>query len=153
MSRYREELAAGHDYPEALARAIEGAGRVVCFSGLALGTGLGGLMFFRGSFLWAMGVGGAVVVALAIVFALTFLPALLAVLGPRIHAWALPISPPSALTALFKAIFCGLNGATRAPARRAKRHRPATKVLLPASEVVPCTIKVPLGKRPDPAEG
>ncbi len=92
VSRYREELAAGHDYPEALARALEGAGRVVCFSGLVVGTGFGGLMFFRGSFLWAMGVGGAVVVVLAIVFALTFLPALLAVLGPRIHAWALPIA-------------------------------------------------------------
>ena len=92
LSRYREELAAGHDYPEALSRALEGAGRVVCFSGLVVGTGFCGLMFFRGSFLWAMGVGGAVVVALAIVFALTFLPALLAVLGPRIHAWALPIS-------------------------------------------------------------
>jgi putative drug exporter of the RND superfamily len=92
LSRYREELAAGHDYPEALARALEGAGRVVCFSGLAVGTGLGGLMFFGGSFLWAMGVGGAVVVALAIVFALTFLPALLAVLGSKIHAWPLPIS-------------------------------------------------------------
>ncbi|HEX4449174.1 MAG TPA: MMPL family transporter [Polyangiaceae bacterium] len=92
LSRYREELAAGHDYPEALARALEGAGRVVCFSGLAVGTGLGGLMFFDGSFLSAMGVGGTVVVALAIVFALTFLPALLAVLGPRIHAWPLPIS-------------------------------------------------------------
>jgi RND superfamily putative drug exporter len=92
LSRYREELAAGHGYPEALALALEGAGRVVCFSGLAVGTGLAGLMFFGGSFLWAMGVGGTVVVALAIVFALTFLPALLAVLGPRIHAWPLPIS-------------------------------------------------------------
>jgi putative drug exporter of the RND superfamily len=92
LSRYREELAAGHDYPEALARALEGAGRVVCFSGLAVGTGLVGLMFFGGSFLWAMGVGGTVVVLLAIVFALTFLPALLAVLGPKIHAWPLPIS-------------------------------------------------------------
>jgi RND superfamily putative drug exporter len=39
-----------------------------------------------------MRVGGAVVVALAIVFALTFLPALLAVLGPKIHALPLPIS-------------------------------------------------------------
>ena len=58
VSRYREELAAGHDYPEALARALEGAGRVVCFSGLAVATGLAGLMFFSGSFLWAMGVGG-----------------------------------------------------------------------------------------------
>jgi RND superfamily putative drug exporter len=91
VSRYREELAAGHDYREALVRALDGAGRVVCFSGLAVGTGLAGLMFFGGSFLWALGVGGAVVVVLAVVFALTFLPALLAVLGPRIHAWRVPI--------------------------------------------------------------
>jgi RND superfamily putative drug exporter len=92
VSRYREELAAGHDYPVALTRALEHAGRVVCFSGLAVGTGLVGLLFFDGSFLWALGVGGAVVVALAVIFALTFLPALLAVLGPRIHAWRVPIS-------------------------------------------------------------
>jgi RND superfamily putative drug exporter len=92
VSRYREELAAGHDYPEALARGLAGAGRVVCFSGLVLATGLCGLLFFQGSFLFAMGVGGIVVVALAMVFALTFLPALLAILGPRIHALALPIA-------------------------------------------------------------
>jgi putative drug exporter of the RND superfamily len=91
VSRYREELALGHDYPVALERALEGAGRVVCFSGLAVGTGLVGLMFFEGSFLLAMGIGGTVVVFLAIVFALTFLPALLAVLGPKIHAWPLPL--------------------------------------------------------------
>jgi RND superfamily putative drug exporter len=91
VSRYREELALGRDYPEALAFALESAGRVVCFSGLAVGTGLVGLMFFEGSFLRAMGIGGAVVVLLAIVFALTFLPALLAVLGPRIHAGRLPL--------------------------------------------------------------
>jgi len=91
VSRYREELAAGHDYREALALALDAAGRVVCFSGLAVGTGFGGLMFFKGSFLWAMGIGGAIVVGLAVVFALTFLPALLAVLGPRIHAWRVPI--------------------------------------------------------------
>jgi putative drug exporter of the RND superfamily len=93
LSRYREELAAGHDYPEALSRALDGAGRVVCFSGIALGTGLVGLMFFNGSFLAAMGLGGTIVVFLAIVFALTFLPAILAVLGPRIHALALPMKP------------------------------------------------------------
>jgi RND superfamily putative drug exporter len=91
LSRYREELALGRSYPDALVGALEGAGRVVCFSGVALGTGLVGLMFFRGSFLAAMGLGGAIVVLLAIVFALTFLPALLAVLGPRIHAGAVPI--------------------------------------------------------------
>ena len=91
VSRYREELAAGHDYPTALARAMRRAGRVVAFSGLAVGTGLAGLLFFEGSYLYAMGIGGAVVVGLAVIFALTFLPALLAVLGPRIHAGAMPI--------------------------------------------------------------
>jgi RND superfamily putative drug exporter len=98
LSRYREELDAGRDYPEALEHALAGAGKVVCFSGLAVGTGLFGLLFFGGSFLWALGIGGAVVVALAVVFALTFLPALLAVLGPRINAWSVPLSrfrPPT----------------------------------------------------------
>ena len=90
VSRYREELASGHDYPDALAKALSSAGRVVAFSGFAVGTSLVGLFFFRDSYLVAMGMGGAVVVALAVLFALTFLPALLAVLGPRIHAGRLP---------------------------------------------------------------
>ena len=60
VSRYREELQA-HDYREALVRAVATAGRVVAFSGLAVGTGLAGLFFFRGSYLLAMGVGGAIV--------------------------------------------------------------------------------------------
>jgi RND superfamily putative drug exporter len=90
VSRYREELAAGHDNPEALRRAMATSGRVVAFSGAAVGTGLGGLLFFERSYLWAMGVGGAVVVFLSVLFALTFLPALLAVLGPRIDWGRLP---------------------------------------------------------------
>ncbi|MGZ5969989.1 MAG: MMPL family transporter [Polyangiales bacterium] len=90
VSRYREELAAGHDYEQALVRAMAKIGRVIAFSGGAVGTGLAGLLFFEGSYLLAMGIGGAIVVALAVIFALTFLPALLAVLGPRIHAGKLP---------------------------------------------------------------
>jgi len=90
VSRYREELRLGHDYPESLRRALGTAGRVVAFSGLAVGTGLSGLLFFHGSYLFTMGIGGAIVVALSVLFALTFLPALLAVLGPRIHAGKLP---------------------------------------------------------------
>lgn len=91
VSRYREELAAGRDYREALVRAVDHAGRVVAFSGLAVGSGLAGLLFFDGSFLMTMGIGGAIVVALAAIFALTFLPALLAVLGPKINALKLPL--------------------------------------------------------------
>ena len=90
VSRYREERAAGGGNEAALMRTMESAGRVVAFSGLAVTTGICGLLFFRGSFLWAMGLGGAIVVALSVVFALTFLPALLAVLGDRIDAGRLP---------------------------------------------------------------
>jgi RND superfamily putative drug exporter len=98
VSRYREELALGRDYAEALRRALARAGRVVTFSGLAVATGLSGLLFFHGSYLFTMGVGGAIVVALSVIFALTFLPALLAVLGSRIHAGRLPgvrTAPPT----------------------------------------------------------
>lgn len=42
---------------------------------------------------------------------------------------------------LIKSLFWGLNGATLMPRRANTRHSPATKTLLPASEVVPCTIK------------
>ena len=91
VSRYREELEAGNDYRESLVRAVDHAGRVVAFSALAVCSGLAGLLFFDGSYLMSMGLGGAIVVALAALFALTTLPALLAVLGPRINALKLPI--------------------------------------------------------------
>ena len=90
VSRYREELANGKSYRDALIRAMDTAGRAVAFSGLAVATGLMGLLFFRGSYVAVMGVGGAIVVALAVVFALTVLPALLVLLGPRIDYGKLP---------------------------------------------------------------
>ena len=59
-------------------------------------------------------------------------------------AWARPISPPSTVTAALFDMFCGLNGATPILRRRKTRPKPATSVLLPASDVVPCTISVPV---------
>src|SRR5574343_1137985 len=56
-------------------------------------------------------------------------------------AWARPISPPSTVTAELSAMFCGLKGATRTPRRLRMRHRAATSVDLPASEVVPWTMR------------
>jgi RND superfamily putative drug exporter len=91
VSRYREELASGKSVRDALVGSMSTAGRVVGFSGVAVATGLAGLLFFEGSYLFAMGVGGVVVVVLAVVFALTFLPAVLAVLGHRINAGKLPL--------------------------------------------------------------
>lgn len=84
VSRYQEELGRGAEVEAAIARTVATAGRAVAFSGLAVAIGLGGLLWFPRSYLFTMGLGGALVVALAVVSALTVLPALLAIAGPRI---------------------------------------------------------------------
>jgi uncharacterized membrane protein YdfJ with MMPL/SSD domain len=91
ISRYREELSAGSSYRDALIRTMTSTGRVVVGSGLAVGASLAGLVFFRGSYLMTMGIGGAIVITLSVLFALTLLPALLVVLGPRIYVGRLSI--------------------------------------------------------------
>lgn len=91
VSRYRDELDAGAGVEDALSTAMDTSGRAVAFSGLAVGIGLGSLLFFRGSFLATMGLAAAIVVGLAVLFALTFLPALLVVLGPKINAGRVPV--------------------------------------------------------------
>ncbi|MCZ7683872.1 MAG: MMPL family transporter [Sandaracinaceae bacterium] len=92
VSRYRDELASGKSYDDALVDAVSTAGRAVTFSGLAVGVGLSGLVFFRGSFLAGLGLAGAIVVLLSVIFALTFLPALLKVLGSRVDAGRVPFT-------------------------------------------------------------
>ncbi|MDQ6746970.1 MAG: MMPL family transporter, partial [Candidatus Dormibacteraeota bacterium] len=90
VSRFREELAAGHDVETALSRAMGTAGRAILFSGMTVAVGLSALLFYRGTFLVSMGVGGALVVAVAVVYGLTLLPAALAILGPRIDFGRMP---------------------------------------------------------------
>ena len=90
VSRFREELGHGASPEDALARAMATAGRAVVFSGLTVAIGLSGMLFFEGTFLSSLGVAGAIVVAVAVLYALTFLPALLAILGTRVNAWRVP---------------------------------------------------------------
>jgi RND superfamily putative drug exporter len=91
VSRFRDELSAGGAVEDALVRSVDTSGRAVAFSGLAVAVGLSGLLFYRRSYLSAMGIAGALVVAGAVVYALTFLPALLAVLGRRIERGRVPL--------------------------------------------------------------
>lgn len=85
-SRFREELAKGRSTEQAVTIAVGTAGKAVLFSGVAVAIGLSGLLWFRASALSSIGLGGAMVVLSSVVFALTFLPALLGVLGPRVKA-------------------------------------------------------------------
>ena len=91
VARYREELARASTAEDALARAMATAGRAVMFSGLTVAIGLSGMLFFEGTFLSSLGVAGAIVVAVAVLYALTFLPALLAILGTRVNSWRVPL--------------------------------------------------------------
>ena len=90
VSRFREELAAGAAVPAALERTIATAGRTVAVSGVTVGAALSGLLLFPQGFLRSMGLGGMAAVGVAVLGALTVLPALLAVLGRRVDALRLP---------------------------------------------------------------
>ncbi|MFL5652675.1 MAG: MMPL family transporter [Ktedonobacteraceae bacterium] len=87
VSRFREELARGRSVDEAVAIAVATAGRAVTFSGLTVSIGLIGLIFFRISMLRSVGMGGVLVVLLAVLAAITLLPAALAIIGTRINAF------------------------------------------------------------------
>jgi uncharacterized membrane protein YdfJ with MMPL/SSD domain len=85
-SRFREELARGRTVEQAVERSVGTAGKAVLFSGIAVAIGLSGLLWFKATALTSIGLGGAVVAVSSVGFALTFLPAVLGMLGPRVNA-------------------------------------------------------------------
>jgi RND superfamily putative drug exporter len=89
VSRYREELRRGRTVAEAVERSIGSAGKAVAFSGLAVAIGLSGLLLFEAPAIRSIGIAGALVVVCSVAFALTFLPAVLGMLGPRVNALSL----------------------------------------------------------------
>jgi RND superfamily putative drug exporter len=101
-TRFREELSrrgGGRTASGAIDRAavddavvatVSTAGRAVFFSGLTVLLGLTGLVLFEFMLLRSVGIAGALVVGLAATAALTLMPAVLAILGPRLEAFPLP---------------------------------------------------------------
>ncbi|MBI3272570.1 MAG: MMPL family transporter [Planctomycetes bacterium] len=86
VSRFREELASGKAVEAALSRTMETAGRTVLFSGVTVAISLLSLEVFPLMFLVSLARGGASAIAIAVTTSLTLLPAILAVLGPRVNA-------------------------------------------------------------------
>jgi putative drug exporter of the RND superfamily len=91
VNRFREELADGRTPEQALIVSMRTSGRAVTFSGITVAIGLSAMLFFQGSFLASMGFAGAIVVAIAVLYALTFLASLLAILGTRVNLVRLPL--------------------------------------------------------------
>lgn len=92
VSRFREELARGRPVEEAVAVSVATAGRAVTFSGLTVSIGLLGLMLFPINMLSSVGLGGVLVVSMAVLAALTILPAGLSIVGTHINT--LPVRLP-----------------------------------------------------------
>ncbi|MFE0591688.1 MMPL family transporter [Micromonospora echinospora] len=86
VSRYRHEVAEGRDLIEAAGRAIGTAGSAVVFAGLTVIIALAGLAVVGIPFLTEMGVAAAGTVAVAVLIALTLLPAMLGIAGRKVAA-------------------------------------------------------------------
>ncbi|HEY0068887.1 MAG TPA: MMPL family transporter [Chloroflexia bacterium] len=93
VSRFREELPKHNGNVEAaLVKTMQTAGRTVLFSGLTVMISLLSLLVFPQMFLQSMGLGGASAVLVAMLAAVTLLPAMLALLGHRVNSlsiWSL----------------------------------------------------------------
>ncbi|HEX8744247.1 MAG TPA: MMPL family transporter [Thermoleophilaceae bacterium] len=89
VSRFREELAAaGGATAPALRKALATAGRAVAFSAVTVAASLAALLVLPERYFYSMGLAGAGVALLAALTALVVLPALLALLGPRVNSLA-----------------------------------------------------------------
>ncbi|MFI5271476.1 MAG: MMPL family transporter [Ktedonobacterales bacterium] len=91
VRRFREELARGNGVREAIAWTVATTGEAILFSGMTVMVGFAGMLLIGLPFMTSFGLGGAVVVGAAVLGALTLLPALLAILGPRINALRVPL--------------------------------------------------------------
>jgi RND superfamily putative drug exporter len=89
VSRFREELATGGSRSAALHATMRTAGRTVLFSAVTVAAAMASLIVFHLRFLYSMAYGGALVALTAALVSLTVLPAILAVLGPRVNALSL----------------------------------------------------------------
>ncbi len=84
--RFREELHRGASVKEAVVVTTARAGRSIFYSGAAVMVGVVGLVFFPSPGLRSLGIGGALVVFFSVAASLTFMPALMAVLGHRVNS-------------------------------------------------------------------
>jgi RND superfamily putative drug exporter len=97
VSRYREELRAGHEPRAAAVRTVRTAGRTVGFSALTVAASLCATLVFPIAFLRSFAYAGVAVALLAGVFSVVVLPAILVLLGHRVNAltlWRRSVTPP-----------------------------------------------------------
>ncbi|HUQ39742.1 MAG TPA: MMPL family transporter [Acidimicrobiales bacterium] len=85
VTRYREQLHAGHDVRESIGIAMETAGRSVVFAGATVVISLLGMLLMGIGFVGGLGLTASLTVAVTIMASITFLPALLGFAGDNIE--------------------------------------------------------------------
>ena len=90
LARFREELAAGTASDLAVARAMATSGTAVAFSGMTVVVSLASIWIVPVRAVQSMALAAIMVVAVAVLAAMTLLPAVLSLLGERINALRVP---------------------------------------------------------------
>ena len=90
VTRYRSERRRGVDSQAAIEIASSTAGRAVFFSGLAVMISVAGIYLLPDTLFHSMALGTIAVIAVSVVGSLTFLPAVLSILGKRIDFGRIP---------------------------------------------------------------
>ena len=85
VARYRDEITAGYEPTEAVARAWATAGRTIVFSGLTVAAALSGMLVFGVTGLSALGAAGISITVVSVVVAMTFTASLLGLFGRRVR--------------------------------------------------------------------
>ena len=84
ISRHRTAVKAGRSYEAAAIEAVNTSGRTVLFAGITVCIALLGQFALGVTFLYGLSIASAIAVALTMATSLTFLPAMLGFLGPKV---------------------------------------------------------------------
>jgi RND superfamily putative drug exporter len=92
VTRFREAIHDGHTPEDAAALSAATAGRAVVFAGVTVAISISALAVIGLDFITKLGMGAAITVVTAVVAAVTLLPAILSLLGPRIDKGRIPFT-------------------------------------------------------------
>ena len=101
LARYREEIAAGHSEGRALEAMLATSGHAVVFAGSTVVVSLATMFLLDNTILRSIAAGAMIVVTIAVLVTVTAMPALVGLLGHRLHA---PSRPLAALGARLRAL-------------------------------------------------
>ena len=90
LSRYREERQGGSEKLQAIIDSGTTAGKAVMFSGLTVVFALVGMFVIPDKVFHALGTGAIVVVFVAVLAAVTLLPAIVGLLGDKVNSFKVP---------------------------------------------------------------